>query len=122
MRNAMNEVTRQAYVRDCEVGITRWNRTIAKAGFSFSLQLPSTRFRRSIGSWAGTPTDPAGTPISAEAFEAGRMQWLPTDADRAYVQSLMQPVTEVGKMAGWIAPPDRGIDSQPVPYEYVRLA
>jgi benzoyl-CoA 2,3-dioxygenase component B len=122
MRNAMNEVTRQAYVRDCEVGITRWNRTIAKAGFSFSLQLPSTRFRRSIGSWAGTPTDPAGTPISAEAFEAGRSQWLPTDMDRAYVQSLMQPVTEIGKMAGWIAPPDRGINSQPVPYEYVRLA
>ena len=122
MRNAMNEVTRQAYVRDCEVGITRWNRTIAKAGFSFSLQLPSTRFRRSIGSWAGTPTDPAGTPISTDAFEAGRAHWLPTDADRAYVQSLMQPVTEVGKMAGWIAPPDRGINSQPVPYEYVRLA
>jgi benzoyl-CoA 2,3-dioxygenase component B len=122
MRNAMNEVTRQAYVKDCEIGITRWNRVIAKAGFNFALTLPSTRFRRSIGSWANVPTDPAGTPISHEAFEAHRAAWLPTDADRAFVHSLMQPVTEVGKMAGWIAPPDRGINSQPVPYEYVRLA
>jgi benzoyl-CoA 2,3-dioxygenase component B len=68
------------------------------------------------------PTDPSGKPISSEAFEAQRSAWLPTEADRAFVHSLMQPVTEVGKMAGWIAPPDRGINSQPVPYEYVRLA
>jgi benzoyl-CoA 2,3-dioxygenase component B len=122
MRNAMNEVTRQAYVKDCEIGITRWNRVIAKAGFNFALTLPSTRFRRTIGSWANVPTDTKGTPISHEAFEAQRAAWLPTDADRAFVHSLMQPVTEVGKMAGWIAPPDRGINSQPVPYEYVRLA
>jgi len=122
MRNAMNEVTRQAYVRDCEVGLTRWNRVIAKAGFSFELKLPSTRFRRAIGSWANVPTDPAGVPISREAFEANRAAWLPTDADRAFVHSLMQPVTEPGRMASWIAPPDRGINSQPVPYEYVRLA
>jgi len=122
MRNAMNEVTRQAYVRDCEVGLTRWNRVIAKAGFSFELKLPSTRFRRAIGSWANVPTDPAGTPISREAFESNRAAWLPTDADRAFVHSLMQPVTEPGRMASWIAPPDRGINSQPVPYEYVRLA
>jgi benzoyl-CoA 2,3-dioxygenase component B len=122
MRNAMNEVTRQSYVKDCEIGLTRWNRVIAKAGFAFELRLPSTRFRRSIGSWANVPTDPAGTPISQEAFEASRAEWLPTDADRAYVQSLMQPVTQPGQMAGWIAPPDRGINSQPIPYEYVRLA
>jgi benzoyl-CoA 2,3-dioxygenase component B len=122
MRNAMNEVTRQAYVKDCEVGITRWNRVIAKAGFAFSLTLPSTRFRRTIGSWANVPTDPSGTPISQASFEARRGEWLPTEGDRAYVHSLMQAVTEVGKMAGWIAPPDRGINAQPVPYEYVRLA
>jgi benzoyl-CoA 2,3-dioxygenase component B len=122
MRNAMNEVTRQAYVKDCEIGLTRWNRVIAKAGFSFELRLPSTRFRRSIGSWAGVPTTPAGAPISHEAFEAERASWLPTDADRAFVHGLMKPVTEPGRMAGWIAPPDRGINNQPVPYEYVRLA
>jgi hypothetical protein len=25
-------------------------------------------------------------------------------------------------MAGWIAPPDRGINGLPVPYEYVRMS
>jgi benzoyl-CoA 2,3-dioxygenase component B len=33
----------------------------------------------------------------------------------------MQPVTEPGKFANWIAPPSRGINGQPVQYEYVRL-
>jgi benzoyl-CoA 2,3-dioxygenase component B len=28
---------------------------------------------------------------------------------------------EPGKMANWIAPPDRGINKKPVNYEYVRL-
>ena len=47
--------------------------------------------------------------------------WLPTPEDRAYVHSLMHAVTEPGKMAGWIAPPARGIDGKPVDYEYVKL-
>ncbi len=33
----------------------------------------------------------------------------------------MQRVTEPGKMAGWIAPPDRGINANAVEYEYVKL-
>ena len=60
MRNAMNEVTRGSYVRDCDLGVKRWNRLIEKAGHSFRLSLPSTRFRRNIGAWAGVPTDLAG--------------------------------------------------------------
>jgi benzoyl-CoA 2,3-dioxygenase component B len=35
--------------------------------------------------------------------------------------SLMKQVTAPGKIAGWIAPPDRGINSLPVDYEYVKL-
>jgi benzoyl-CoA 2,3-dioxygenase component B len=34
----------------------------------------------------------------------------------------MKPVTGVGQMANWIAPPARGINGQPIEYEYVRLA
>jgi hypothetical protein len=30
-------------------------------------------------------------------------------------------VVEPGKIAGWIAPPERGINNLPVEYEYVRL-
>jgi benzoyl-CoA 2,3-dioxygenase component B len=122
MRNAMNEVMRNSYVKDCEIGLTRWNRAIAKAGFSGNLALPSTRFRRTIGSWANVPTDLKGTIIAPSEWDARQAEFLPSASDRAFIASLMQPVTEPGKMAGWIAPPDRGINSQAVEYQYVRLA
>ncbi|MFX8246763.1 hypothetical protein ABTL56_19735, partial [Acinetobacter baumannii] len=73
-----------------------------------------------IGSWANVPTDTAGKPISAAEFAARQGEWLPTDQDRGFIASLMKGVYEPGKMAGWIAPPDRGINAQPVDYEYVR--
>jgi len=121
MRNAMNDVTRGSYVKDCEMGVTRWNRLIEKAGHSFRLALPSTRFRRNIGVWAGVPTDPSGKPISQAEFNAKIAGWLPSEADQAYILSLMHGVYEPGKMAAWVAPPDRGINNNPVEYEYVKL-
>jgi benzoyl-CoA 2,3-dioxygenase component B len=121
MRNAMNEVTRNSYVKDCEIGVKRWNRQIEKAGFSARLSLPSTRFRRNIGSWAGIPTDLSGKQISREEFESKKDQWLPGESDTAFIRSLMQGVFQPGKMAAWIAPPDRGINNNPVDYEYVKL-
>ena len=74
MRNAMNEVTRGSYVTDCELGVKRWNRLIEKAGYSYRLSLPSTRFRRNIGAWAGVPTDTTGRPITREEFDAAHWQ------------------------------------------------
>jgi len=65
--------------------------------------------------------DPKGTPISQAEFDAKKDTWLPTDADKAFIKSLMHRVTEPGKMAGWIAPPDRGINANVVDYEYVKL-
>ncbi|OYY88041.1 MAG: benzoyl-CoA 2,3-epoxidase subunit BoxB, partial [Polaromonas sp. 28-63-22] len=120
-RNGMNEITRLEYVKDCNIGVTRWNMGIKRAGVDFALALPSTRFRRSVGSWSGAHTDPLGAPISAAEFEVKKDQWLPTPADTAFVKSLMNRVTEPGKMAGWIAPPDRGINANPVDYQYVKL-
>jgi benzoyl-CoA 2,3-dioxygenase component B len=122
MRNAMNEIMRAAYVRDCENGVKRWNKIIEKGGIKFELRLPSPRFRRTVGSWANVPTDPAGKPISQEAFAAGAPSWIPTPEDQAFVASLMKPVLEPGKVASWIAPPERGINNLPVDYEYVRVA
>jgi benzoyl-CoA 2,3-epoxidase subunit B len=122
LRNAMNEVVRQSYVRDCEIGLKRWNRQIQKAGFAVELILPSQRFRRSIGAWAGASTDLAGHIIAPEEWQQRQALWLPTAEDRTYVHSLMQRVTEPGKIASWIAPPDRGINNLPVDYEYVHLA
>ena len=121
LRNAMNEVARIAYAKDCELGLKRWNMQIQRAGFDYRLALPATRFRRQIGAWASVPTDPQGKPITREAYEQGLREWLPTEADRAFVHGLMHRVVEPGKMAAWIAPPDRGINSLPVEYDYVRL-
>ncbi len=121
LRNAMNEVVRDAYVKDCEIGVKRWNMAIKRAGQAFELALPSRRFRRSIGAWAGVATDPAGALIAREDFARQAPSWIPSEADRAFVRSLMKQVKEPGKMAGWIAPPDRGINNLPVDYEYVRL-
>ncbi|HYM01570.1 MAG TPA: benzoyl-CoA 2,3-epoxidase subunit BoxB [Stellaceae bacterium] len=121
MRNAMNEITRGAYIRDCEIGVKRWNRQITKAGYSTELTLPSEHFRRGIGAWAGQPVDPTGRLISKEEYQAKLPTWIPSESDRAFVKSLMQRVTAPGKMAAWIAPPDRGINNLPVEYEYVHL-
>jgi benzoyl-CoA 2,3-epoxidase subunit B len=121
MRNAVNEVVREAYVRDCEKGLARWNRHLEEAGHPQRMKLPSTRFRRTVGSWANIPTNPEGTPIAHEEFVARQEEWLPTSDDRAFVHSLMHGVFERGKMASWIAPPERGINTQPLDFEYVRF-
>ena len=121
MRNAMNEVLREAYVKDCEIGLKRWNMQIKRSGYAVELKLPSSRFRRAIGAWANVPTDLEGRPISREEFERHLPDWSPSAADKAFVKSLMQRVVQPGKMAAWIAPPDRGINNLAVDYGYVRL-
>jgi benzoyl-CoA 2,3-dioxygenase component B len=121
MLNALNEVMRESYLKDCEIGLKRWNRQIERAGHASRLSLPSSRFRRSIGPWAGLPVDPQGKPISKEEYERMMPSWIPSQADQAFIQSLMHKVAEPGKMAAWIAPPERGINNLPVEYEYVKL-
>jgi benzoyl-CoA 2,3-dioxygenase component B len=121
LRNALNEVLRDEYVADCERACRKWNHAIKKAGVDFELVIPSRRFNRSMGIYAGHSFTPSGEPISKEAFEVGRSQWLPTPEDRAYVKSLMVPCHERGKIANWIAPPKQGVDGKPVDWEYVRF-
>jgi benzoyl-CoA 2,3-dioxygenase component B len=121
-RNAMNEITRRAYIADCAIGVARWNRAIKRAGRSLELALPSPRFMRKIGLWAGRSVTPAGEPIDAETWTRRRNEFLPTAEDHAFVRALMGGVVEPGKMASWIAPPPRGINSQPLDYDYVRFA
>ena len=121
MRNAMNEITRRAYVTDCEVGLKRWNRLIKKAGYDIQLKLPSTRFRRNIGIWAGVDVNPEGKIISKDNFDKNIGSWLPSDNDKEFINSLMVQVIEVNKTAGWIAPPNRGINNMDIGYDYVNL-
>ena len=122
LRNAMNEVLRDDYIRDCERGVARWNRILERAGLPDRLRLPSRRFHRRIGVYAGQRFDPEGNLIGEAAWQRGRGAWLPAAEDRAFVRSLMAPVTEPGKMAFWIAPPRTGVGGRSPDYEYVRLA
>jgi len=122
MRNAMNEVLRNAYIKDCEIGVKRWNMQIKRAGSDFELKLPSSRFRRAIGVWANLPVSLDGALMDREVFERKLPDWIPSAADKAFVKSLMQRVAAPGKMAAWIAPPDRGINNLAVDYEYVHLS
>jgi benzoyl-CoA 2,3-dioxygenase component B len=121
LRNALNEVLRGEYVKDCEKGLARWNKALTDEGLSQRLCLPNIRFHRHVGEYAGHFFDIEGNLISKEEFEAKKPGWLPTIEDREYVRSLMKPVTEVGKIANWIAPPSSGIKGKPFEFEYVRL-
>ena len=122
LRNAMNEILRDAYVDDCQRGVDRWNGVIHKSGVDFELKLPSRRFHRHMGIFANDHFTPDGAPISTEEWNKRQDQWLPSQADLDYVGSLMQPVCEIGKIANWIAPPAKGIHGKPFDFEYVKLS
>jgi benzoyl-CoA 2,3-dioxygenase component B len=121
MRNALNEVLRDWYVGDCQAGIDRWNKIFERHGMSDRLRLPDRKFNRAIGMFANHHFDPDGRRIAAEEWERRHDEWLPTPADKAYLMSIMvEPVYEPGLFANYIAPPSRGINRQPVAFEYVR--
>ncbi|HUD72951.1 MAG TPA: benzoyl-CoA 2,3-epoxidase subunit BoxB [Dongiaceae bacterium] len=122
LRNAMNEVLRDAYVEDNQRGLDMWNKTLAEHGIAERLCLPHRGFNRRIGLYADLHCAPDGSLLARGEWEARQGEWLPTDADRAFVKTLMQPVQEAGKMANWIAIPTKGINNQPLDFEYVRLA
>jgi benzoyl-CoA 2,3-dioxygenase component B len=120
LRNAMNEVLRDAYIDDNQRGVDRWNKTIREEGIDFEIRLPHRRFNRKMGIYAGMTFDPQGNRVSEQEFDSKKDQWLPTEADKRFVKGLMQPVLERGKIAQWLAPPARGINGQPFDFEYVR--
>jgi benzoyl-CoA 2,3-dioxygenase component B len=122
LRRAMNLVLRDAYVADCERALATWNATLEEHGIAFRLSLPSQRFNRMQGLYAGMAFAPDGTPLSREQFESRRGDFLPTAADHAYVKSLMKGVFTPGEFAGWIAPPRGGINRQPLDFPYVEFA
>jgi len=120
LRNAMNEVLRGEYVADCDRVVRRWNKSLAKLGFRETITLPNPKSHRRQGIYAGEHFTILGEAVSEAELEANRHNWLPTAEDRAYVKSLMVAVIEPGKMANWIAAPRRGVNRQPVEFEYVR--
>ena len=116
---ALNESLRDDYTFDCQKGVDRWNRTLADVGLE--LRLPSVGFNRAVGTFSSHRVSPHGELLDATRWSEGVGQWLPTDEDRAHVQSLMKPVREPGKMASWVAPPSTGIHQRPLDFDYVRV-
>jgi benzoyl-CoA 2,3-dioxygenase component B len=119
--NALNEKLRDDFVKDSKAGIERWNKIIEKAALPYRLRAPHKAFNRRIGPLSGARIDPDGSVVSEAEWTARVGDWLPTDADRAFVASLMGRVVEPGKFANWIAPPARGINNQSVDFQYVRF-
>jgi benzoyl-CoA 2,3-dioxygenase component B len=118
----LNTDLRREYIADCAGGIKRWNRILEQAGLPQRLYLPHIAFNRKVGAFAPIEASPTGERLSAGEWEARKGQWLPTDTDKTFVRSLMQPVHQRGKIAAWVAPPRNGINGQPFDYDYVHLA
>ena len=90
---ALNHDLRTAYIRDCETGVTRWNRILDSNGITgHRLALPHVGFNRKVGAFAGCHVTPGGQIIDAAAWAAGSPAWLPTPADKMHVESLMRPL------------------------------
>jgi benzoyl-CoA 2,3-dioxygenase component B len=119
---AINMRLRDDYTNDCQRGLDRWNKIIAKTGVAFRLELPHVAFHRQIGEFGGLKVSPGGQVLDDAAWSAGKDKWLPSTQDGDFIQSLMKPVTEPGEFAAWIAPPRVGIDNKPGDFEYVKIA
>jgi benzoyl-CoA 2,3-dioxygenase component B len=118
---AINQRLRNDYVADSRRGIDNWNKIIRQNGVDFELVLPDRAFHRNIGPFAQIKATPEGKIITEAEWDKRHGEWLPDQDDRDYIQSLMKPVTEPGKFANYIAPPQRGINRQPIDFEYVKF-
>jgi benzoyl-CoA 2,3-epoxidase subunit B len=118
----LNQDLRREYLRDCNSGLARWNRILEEAGVERRLALPHQAFNRHVGAFAAIHASPTGEVVDDATWERRRDEWLPSRADLDFVASLMHPVYEPGKIAGWVAPPKVGINDHPFEYEYVRFA
>jgi benzoyl-CoA 2,3-epoxidase subunit B len=118
---ALNERLRDDYIADCQRGVDRWNGILRRHGLTTELRLPHRGFHRAIGNFGELRVSPEGRVVSQAEWDTRKHEWLPTPDDEIFVRALMTPVVEPGRFAGWIAPPARGINGQPLEFEYVRL-
>ena len=119
--SGLNMRLRDDYVVQCEGGLARWNRIIDSHGIAFELKLPHVAFNRKIGEFSRIKADIDGNILSDAEWNRKRDDWLPSNADRDYIESLMQAEFTPGKFAGWISPPKVGIDNKPGEFEYVKI-
>ena len=119
---ALNSRLCDDYIKDCQGGINRWNKIIAKTGVGFEIKLPHKAFARQVGVFVDAHVSPEGEILTEQEWDERESEWLATAEDGEFIHSLMQPALGTGEYAGWIAPPRVGIDGKPGDYEYVQLA
>ncbi|MGH3425604.1 MAG: hypothetical protein ACRDO8_12775, partial [Nocardioidaceae bacterium] len=122
MLNALNLDLRDEYVADCANGVRRWNQALEDAGLEDRLTLPHEGFNRAVGAYASHHVSPDGEVLDDATWDARKHEWLPSAEERQAVATLMVPQYEYGEFASWIAPPQTGINDQPVEFDYVHLA
>jgi len=118
---AMNARLRDDYIEEIQGGLNRWNRIPENLGISFRFKLPHVGFHRKIGNFSGQFISPDGQLMTEAEWNQRRDEWMPSESDHRYIESLMGQVIEPGKFANWIAPPAKGINGQPIDFEYVRF-
>jgi benzoyl-CoA 2,3-dioxygenase component B len=120
--SALNMRLRDDYVVDCNAGVSRWNKVIEGFGIPFEIKLPHVAFHRHIGEFSRTNVDVDGNILLPAEWTERRTEYLPSESDKDFIESLMQPQYEPAKFAGWIAAPKVGIDNKPGDFEYVKIA
>ena len=63
LRNAMNEVLRDAYVDDNQRGVNRWNKTIREEGIDFTLTLRWDDLPENARQYCSAISDLTGVPV-----------------------------------------------------------
>lgn len=121
LRNGMNKALRDEYIPDTQKCVDKWNIELDRHHIDFRFNLLSKRFKRTVGAYSGAHFSPEGKLISNEELLKNHDNWLPSTEDRAKVQGFMHQVTAPGKVAGWIAPPRKEINGQPLDFTYVQL-
>jgi benzoyl-CoA 2,3-dioxygenase component B len=118
-RRALNAMLVDGYIRECRKALDKWNAALERAGIAYRLALPSPRFHRQVGPFAGALVLPDGSfTRDATAVAAA----LPSESDRAYLRELQGgPVHERGRCAHWIAPGSSPVGRRPIDFEYVRF-
>ncbi len=119
--SAINARLSDDYIADCENVLKRWNRVLEEQKIDRRLSLPHRAFHRDVGEFADVQATPEGQLVTEAEWTELHLEWLPADADREYILSLMKPSLEPGEFASWIAPPRAGINGQPGDFEYVKL-
>ena len=121
--SALNMRLRDDYVADCQYRRRPLEQGDRRASASRSRSSCRTSPSTATSANSRAPT-PMSTAISSRPPNGRkrRTDFLPSAADKDFIESLMQPEFEPGKFAGWIAPPKVGIDNKPGDFEYVKIA